>query len=76
MKKVYDNGYQLLGMQKYLIRYLKSASTTSDMEEEIFDMIKDLEDYEETDMIYINYDFGMGYQIESFEERDIVKEYE
>jgi hypothetical protein len=75
MKKIYDNGYGLLGEKQYLVRYLKGSMKLSDMEDLILDMLKELEQYNDTDVLYINYDFGMGYHIESWEERDIMKDY-
>ena len=74
MKNIYDNGTMILGNKKNIVKYLKNNIATSDMEEEIFEILKDLEDLEENTIVAINYDLGMGYSIDYWNESDIVKE--
>lgn len=74
MNCIYDNGYTLLGMQKDLIKHLNNTEITSDNEEIVYDMIKELKEFNKDDIISINYEYGMGYHIEYWEKEDIVKE--
>lgn len=76
MGYIYDNGYKLLGLKQDLISYLRDSLITSDMEEEIYDIIKELQELEDDTVIVINYDNGMGYTIDYWEEKHIVKESE
>lgn len=71
---IYDNGYKLLGLKQDLISYLRDSLITSDMEEEIYDIIKELQELEDDTIVVINYDNGMGYTIDYWEEKHIVKE--
>jgi hypothetical protein len=73
---IYDNGYKLLGLKQDLISYLRDSLITSDMEEEIYDIIKELQELEDDAVVVINYDNGMGYTIDYWEEKHIVKESE
>ena len=74
MGYIYDNGYKLLGLKQDLISYLRDSLITSDMEEEIYDIIKELQELEDDTVVVINYDNGMGYTIDYWEEKHIVKE--
>lgn len=76
MGYIYDNGYKLLGLKQDLISYLRDSLITSDMEEEIYDIIKELQELEDDTVVVINYDNGMGYTIDYWEEKHIVKESE
>ena len=76
MGYIYDNGYKLLGLKQDLISYLRDSLITSDMEEEIYDIIKELQELEDDTVVVINYDNGMGYTINYWEEKHIVKESE
>lgn len=76
MGYIYDNGYKLLGLKQDLISYLRDSLITSDMEEEIYDIIKELQELEDDTVVVINYDNGMGYTIDYWEEKHIVKENE
>ncbi len=72
MNNVYDNGYKLLGKVKDIKEYLRNSIATSDMEEEIYDILKDIEEKEDNTILVINYDFGMSYTIEYWQESDKV----
>lgn len=73
MKYIYDNGYYLLGQVDKVIEYYRENVTTSDMEEQVFDMIKELEeDYNKEDIVSIYYENPMGYTIEKWDAKDIV----
>lgn len=75
MKNVYDNGEIILGSKKDLVKYLNNNLTTSDMEEEIYEILEDLKDLENNTIVAINYDMGMGYSIDYWQENDKVKEF-
>lgn len=76
MDYIYDNGYKLLGLKQDLISYLRDSLITSDMEEEIYDIIKELQELEDDTVVVINYDNGMGYTIDYWEEKHIIMESE
>lgn len=74
MNNVYDNGYRVLGKVKDIKKYFKENIKTSDLEEEIYDLLKELNEYNEEDIIIVDYDNGMGIYInELFSKNDIVK---
>ena len=75
MSNVYDNGYKVLGKVKYVIQYMQENIATSDMEEEIYDIIKELKEYyNEEDIVLIDYDNGMSIYInEVFNKSNLVK---
>lgn len=75
MNKIYDNGEMCLGSKKNLVEYFKKNLSTSDMEEEIYDILNDLEDLKDNTIVAIDYDRGMGYGIDYWEESDVVKEF-
>lgn len=74
MKNVYDNGEMILGSKKNIVKYLNDNLITSDMEEEIYEILEDLKDLEDNTIVAINYDCGMGYTIDYWQENDKVKE--
>ena len=74
MKQVYDNGEMVLGQVYYVKNYIARNISTSDMKEELYEIIKDLEDLDETDIVCVNYDNGMGYTIDYWKKNDVVKE--
>lgn len=73
MNNIYDNGEIILGTKKDIVRYLQNNIATSDMEEEIYEILKDIEEEEENTILAINYDNGMGYTIDYWQESDKVE---
>lgn len=71
MNKIYDNGEILLGKVKDIIEYTKKQETIDEETEEILQDLKDLED---NTIVAINYDNGMGYTIDYWDENDILKD--
>ena len=73
MNKIYDNGSMILGnvynVKEYVCRHSEETW-------EIEELIKDLEDLDETDIVVVNYDLPMGYTIDFWKEKDLVKESE
>ncbi len=75
MKNIYDNGETLLGQVEKIIKYFETRVDTSDIEETTFEIIQELkEEYKKNDIVCINYDHGMGWSIDSWDEKDIVME--
>lgn len=78
MNKIYDNGYRMLGQNKKLQEYFNKMleSGLDDLEKEYcITILEDLkQNYEEDDMIVIDYDCGMDYIIFEWKDTDIVKE--
>lgn len=71
MNNIYDNGEILLGKVKDIIEYTKKQETIDEETEEI---LQDLKDFEDNTIVAINYDNGMGYSIDYWDEKDILKE--
>lgn len=72
MNNIYDNGELLLGTKKDILNYWKNNAIDidSDFEEELKEDLKDLKD---DTIICINYDNGMGYTIDYWNNEDIIK---
>lgn len=66
MNKIYDNGYKLLGTVKNIKKDIENNIRTSDMEEQLYEILEELKDYEDNEIVIIDYDNPMGYTIESF----------
>ena len=74
--KIYDNGTRLLGRVMDLKRYIIEkyiVLNIEDLDEEMANILEELEEYEESSIVCINYDFGMGYLIDEWKESDEVK---
>ena len=75
MNKVYDNGYYLLGKVEDIINFTNELETTSDLEETIYEIRKELQEYYSLDSIVcIYYDNPMGYTIEEFTTDSVIWE--
>ncbi len=75
MNNIYDNGELLLGTKKDILDYWKNNAVNidSDFEEEVKEDLKDLKD---DTIVCINYDNGMGYTIDYWDNKDIVNKEE
>lgn len=67
MNKVYDNGYKLLGTVKNIKKDIENNVRTSDMEEQLYEILEELKEYKDNNIVVIDYDNPMGYTIESWE---------
>lgn len=67
MNKIYDNGYKLLGTVKNIRKDIENNVRTSDMEEQLYEILEELKEYKDNDIVVIDYDNPMGYTIESWE---------
>ena len=65
MNKIYDNGEILLGKVKDIIEYTKKQEI---IDEEMEEILQDLKDFEDNTIVAINYDNGMGYTIDYWDE--------
>ena len=76
MNNIYDNGEIIIGKAKDILQY--QAKHQCDLDEQDYKDIKeDLERYlkcDENIIVAINYDNGMGYTIDYWDTKDIVKE--
>ena len=77
MKDIYDNGGHMLGQVKKIKEYNDKMYRLSMIEEEQWvELAKELVLFNDTDIVSIDYDNGMGILIEKWEERDIIEELE
>lgn len=76
MNKLYDNGEILLGRKKDIVNQIYNNMLEEENDEEYNEILEDIKDFEDNTIIAINYDHGMGYSIDWWEEKDEVKDYE
>lgn len=80
MNKIYDNGTILLGTKKNIEKYAKKQvkhfkKVEDDYVVETFETIlKELEEFSNETIVAINYDCGMGYSIDYWNEDSVIKE--
>ena len=75
MKKIYDNGEVMLGEVIKIVEYTEEQFIKGLIDEEFRnDIINDLKTYENNEIVAINYDCGMGYSIDCWSPKDIIKE--
>lgn len=73
MKKVYDNGDEILGSVKSIREYIeKYGSNGLDLDDSNY-ILEELKEYKDDQIIVINYSFGMGVSItDCWNREDIV----
>lgn len=71
MNKIYDNGTMVLGRKDMLYKYLLDNSEET---WEVEEMLKDISELKDNTIIAINYDLGMGYSIDYWEENDVIND--
>ena len=75
MNKVYDNGEMLLGrkndIEKLCLKLIIQGD--EDITETARETLEEIKEYNDSDILCINYDSGMGLEIESWKEIDEVK---
>lgn len=75
MERIYDNGTCLLGQVKKIKEYNDKLYKENNIdEEEWIYLLKELVWYEDSDIVSINYDNGMGMTLEVWKEKDIIEE--
>lgn len=71
MNKVFDNGTMVLGRKDKVYKYLiDNAEETWEIE----DILHDIEELKDNTIVAINYDLGMGYSVDYWEESDVVQD--
>ena len=71
MNKVFDNGTMILGQKDKVYKYLiDNAEETWEIE----DILHDIEELKDNTIVAINYDLGMGYSVDYWEESDVVQD--
>jgi hypothetical protein len=73
MNKLYDNGEILLGRKKDIVNQIYNNMLVEENDEEYTEILEDIKDFEDNTILAINYDNGMGYSIDVWEEKDEVK---
>jgi hypothetical protein len=76
MNKLYDNGEILLGRKKDIVNQIYNNMLVEENDEEYTEILEDIKDFEDNTILAINYDNGMGYSIDVWEEKDEVKQNE
>ena len=77
MNKIYDNGEMLLGRKKDIEQHCMKLIIKNDDEEikeSAKEIIEEIKEYNDNDILCINYDFGMGILIKHWEDKDEVIE--
>ena len=75
MNNIYDNCEKLLGTVKNIKLYAEQvlANNTGGVQKDFFEeLLEELKDYNESDIISIDYDNGMGYSIDKWDEEDVI----
>lgn len=71
MNNIYDNGELLLGNVRNIKEYTTRQIEAQLIDEEDYEeIIEYLEDKKDTDIVCINYDFGMGLSFDIWQEED------
>lgn len=73
MNKLYDNGEILLGRKKDVVNQIYNNMLEEENDEEYTEILEDIKDFEDNTIIAINYDNGMGYSIDVWDEKDVIK---
>lgn len=77
MKDIYDNGTHMLGRVRELKEYNDNLYRKKMIEEEQWiELAKELVLCNDTDIVSIDYDNGMGIVMEIWEDKDILKNME
>lgn len=74
MNKIYDNGTCLLGKVKQIKEIIGKQTSEDEMLIEIYEELNNY--FKDNDIVCINYDNGIGYSIDYWNEDSIVKECE
>lgn len=73
MNKIYDNGEMLLGEVKNIREYTQQQFKNNNIEEwEKDNILNELEEFDQNDIVTINYDNGMGLSIDFWTESDVI----
>jgi hypothetical protein len=73
MNKLYDNGEILLGRKKDIVNQIYNNMLEEENDEEYTEILEEIKDFEDNTILAIDYDNGMGYSIDYWEDKDEVK---
>ena len=73
MNNIYDNGEMLLGRVDDIIKYINIHQENWD-EDVAKEILEEIKDYENDTILAINYDNGMGWCLDCWTRKDIIKE--
>lgn len=73
MNNIYDNGEMLLGRVDDIIKYINIHQENWD-EDVAKEILEEIKDYENDTILVINYDNGMGWRLDYWTRKDIIKE--
>ena len=71
MKHIYDNCYKIIGSKKAIYDYVINNEELETWEYE--DLLEEIKDLDNEDIICVDYDNGMGYRIDVWTKKDIIK---
>jgi hypothetical protein len=75
MNSVYDNCEKLLGTVKNIRLYTEKVlleTINEEIQEFNKQLLEDIKEFNDNDIIAINYDNGMGYSIDKWDEEDVI----
>ena len=75
MNNVYDNCEKLLGTVKNIRLYTEKVllgTINEEIQEFNKQLLEDIKEFDDNDIISINYDNGMGYSIDKWDEKDVI----
>lgn len=75
MNNLYDNGTTLIGTIKDVKKYMEEQLQQDDdmYIDDIKNILKDIKDLDDNSIVSINYDWGMGYIMNNWNDSDIIK---
>lgn len=73
MNNLYDNGSILLGTKKDIVNQIYNNMLVEENDDEYMEILEDLKDLKEDTIVALNYDNGMGYSIDYWDEKDILE---
>lgn len=73
MNNLYDNGSILLGTKKDIVNQIYNNMLVEENDDEYMEILEDLKDFKEDTIVALNYDNGMGYSIDYWDEKDILE---
>lgn len=67
MNKVYDNGYKMIGKVENILNIMQESHNKGAIDVDFMqELSKELEYYEKSDIVLINYDNPMGFTIDEY----------
>ena len=73
MNNLYDNGTILLGTKKDIVNQIYNNMLVEEEDTFYMEILEDLKDFKDNTIIALNYDCGMGYSYDYWEESDKIE---